>query len=850
MDNDALQASNVGPPRGVVTFVLVGGKESKLSAFDGYCIYSNFRERLEIFPIPSEAVKAAVAVVAKMPTENFAGVFTAEFDPEDPQKMLEHARGIASTCQPGQVAAALITRELSRISLSEDYEFHSLGAMPIGTGSIEHLFLVSHATLPFRQDEPPIPEPVRRHNCFIGRTRELEEIRRLMDLSRIVSVVGPSGLGKSAILQRLVTEIDGDFTDGVAKLDLSPLAQPALVEPTLVRALEAPKLAGEKHLEALTTFLRPRRFLLVLDNVEHLLGEVRRIVSALTDACPELAVLIGSHRPLRLTGESPYRLEGLEVPSFAEDWRAMRDYDAIALFVDRAQFVNTRFCLTSENASDIATLCQRLDGIPLAIELAASKTKILSPKQIVGRLDECRFALLKDKEATSSRPARHRTLESTVDWGYQHLREEGRILLRRLSVFVGAFTFDQAVQVCSDARLSRDATLSSLEELLDGSMIAESSTSGTEKRFHLLETIRAYARERLRKAGEETAMKKRHREWCARFAAEANANLSGREQALWLSRLDASYEDIRSVIEWHLGTKGDGKTATKMLMDINMYFFHRLCLREGLSITTKVVNSPATQTAPLWARACNLASVFATRTAEQELARAFAVRSITTARRNKDYAVVARARNSLAFIAQDMGRLARARRHFLGSLALLREINEIGTSSRLLINVASLETTMGLIVEAREHLSEAEILLKDDPEPAIRASLHHNGAHLAIAEKMPLRVLSHTREAISLSEQIGSVSGIVIGLRNAAYAYDLLGNYETAALFIGASQSLRRNLEQRSFEYEAEAFRALTWRVTEAVGIEDYRAFLFEGAHLMIPEVLKILDDTLNAAIR
>jgi len=844
-DSGTLQEMLIG---GIVTFVFVGAKNGEPPDFGGQLISHSSEGRTAIFARPADGIVAAVAAVAMSADNYFAGVSTGEYQPGQVSESVRRVGEIAAVGQAGQVVVSMVTRELARLALPVEYEFHSMGAMPSLSSVSEILLLVEHPLLPLNKLADSVHEPARRRNRFIGRRRELDEIRKLLDAYRIVSILGHSGLGKSALLSRLISEIDGEFTDGVAKLDLSPMTQAALVEPALIRLLEAPKLAGEDHLEALKAYLGPRRFLLVLDNGEHLVTEVRRIAAALVEACPDVAILIGSRRALRLSDEHRYHLEGLEVPSIAEDWRVMRDYDAVALFADRAQAVDGRFCLTAENSADVANLCRRLDGNPLAIELAASKTKALSPKQILGRLDEYRFELLKDTDA--SRPDHQKNLEATIRLGYVSLREESQALLRRLSVFLGAFTVDQAIQVCTDAQLTPQNVLASFEEFVDGSMLNSSPTSGSEKRFQMPETIRAFARDRLREKRESETFLARHRQWGIAFAAQAEAGLAGREQSWWLSQLDACYDDIRSIIEWQLTRRGDATVAIRMLLSIYPFFFARQFLHEGLRLTAKVVKVPSAEESPELARALNLASIFATRVSDEESARAFAILSVMHARKGKNLSLLARSRNSLAFIAQDAGRLNRARRHFLGAAAAFRKLGESVFEVRSLINLSSLETTMGLLEQARAHLEESSEPLKAIEDPTLRASFLQNAAHLSLAERMPVRALGYLKQTIELHAETQDIDGLATCLRNCAYAHEMLGYFDETAMFIGAAKGLGKRVEQHAFDYEAEAFRAVTWRTTQALGQADFAALSLEGSRLRIPELLAKLIDTLNAIFK
>lgn len=823
---------------GLATFVLLGTRYENVPEFGGHTILENATERIAAFPLPAHAVQAAVAAVAKAPDLRYAAVATEVFDPEDPQHAVRQVKAIAEFAQRGQIVVSLASHELARHSLPADYRFDSLGAVAVSTGSVEHLFFATHPMLAMRETRPAPRVATRRTTLFVGRERELAEIRRQMDLSRIVTVTGSAGIGKSSLLQRLITEIDTEFPDGVGKIDLSLVSQPAFIAPTLVRLLETPKLAGEEHLEALVAYLRPRRFLLVFDNAEQMIGEVRKIVTTLIDACPDLGILVGSQKSLRVAGEARYRLEGMDRPAVAEDARAMQDYDAVALFVDRAQLVDTTFLLTPENAADIAALCERLDGIPLALELAAAKTKLLSPKQILGRLND-RFLLLKDS-------ASGKTLLATVDLGYTHLREDDQILLQRLSVFSGAFTVDQATELFADERLDEASVLAAFEELVDSSMVATSTLSGGPKRFHLTETIRLYAREKLKAAGEQAKFHQRYLQWCDRFTQKVESELTGPDQSVWLYHLDASYQDVRSAIQYHLTRKGNPAIAIRMLLAMHRYFFMRHYLSEGFRLTTMVADSPSAQKMAGIARVHNLASALANWIGDDESARKYAVQSMRIARRQKDISGLARAQNSIAFIADAAGQLPKARRHLLGAMAAFKELGEESLLLRVLLNVSIIETTMGLVDAAREHLLEGEALLAKDPEPFLRAYFHQNYAHLCLAENIPIRALKNCLDALLVLQEFPNPASTGICMRNISSAFDLMGRHSDSARYLGAAAEFERTSEQMVVQYDRDRNHALQVKLVRILGEEKALERFEEGTRLTIQDAIQELSRTLG----
>jgi predicted ATPase len=761
---------------------------------------------------PSDAIRAVVAAVAKERGQASAAVMTAELS--DEQTLAARLRSMLGIGAAGSVVASLATRELARASLDAEFRFEDLGTHDL-PGGADRLFEVSHPSLPTQRLTPEAPGWY--PNVFVGRTRELEDLRHRLDHARIVTVVGPSGIGKSALIRRFVSEFGEEFPDGVIEADLGSIGQPSVVVPLLMRLAGAVRLPGESGGDALVAHLRDRRALVVLDNAEGVLPEIQRLVGALVKGAPNVAILIGSQRATRLPGEARLKVEGLETPSPFEDWRAIQEYDAIALFVDRAQLVEPKFKLTAANAQDVARLCESLDGIPLAIEMAAAKVSILSPKQILGRLDY-RFQLLTDD--SPGRPKRHRTLRATIDWGYEQLRPEAKVLLRRLSPFSGAFSLDEASAVAVDeTKLTEETIFGAFDELVESSMLTPSSLGGGEKRFYLPETVQIYAKEKLRQAGEDREVAARHREWCIEVARGAAKGLVGPEQLEWLHRLDAGYEDLRLLIEREAGYRGDAQLAMELLVSIANYFFHRTYLGEGLRLCDLILKTPKARSRPLYGRILNLAAALSMRLGDLVDARRYALRSHRIFRRKGDVSMAAAARTTLALIAQECDHPSRARRHYLSAAASFRRIQEEGRLMTVLVNLVGNETDLE-IEEALLHAEEAERLLARHPNPVLEAYLNQNRAHLELRRNDPARALELTRRAAEFVVSSGDQTAIGTCWRNAAYSLERLDRPVATAYFIGAVRRTARSGESHLRGRYRESWMDLTERTKKSLGSE------------------------------
>lgn len=388
--------------------------------------------------------------------------------------------------------------------------------------------------------EPPATGAVRhnlpfRRSSFVGRGPEREALAGLLDAARLVTVTGPAGVGKTRLTLEVATATLGRFRDGTFLVELAPLREAALVLPAVAKVLDVAVAPTGDPLEPLGAFLADREILLVLDNVEHL-PEAAPDVSRLLDAAPDLTVLATSRAPLRIDGEHEFPLGALDTGESS---------DAVRLFVDRARAADPAF--RAEDAASIAAVVRRLDGLPLAIELAAARTKVLAPADLLARLDR---HLALDVPGPVDAPERHRTLRDAIAWSHDLLDDAPATLLARLAVFAGAFDVRAAERIVSGDPV-RDV-VDDLATLVDHSLV-QRAVEPDGIRFRLLETVREFAQERLEARGELAEFRARHAEALAALAEEAEPHLVGEEQPAWFRRLEARLDDIRVALRWSLG---------------------------------------------------------------------------------------------------------------------------------------------------------------------------------------------------------------------------------------------------------------------------------------------------------
>jgi predicted ATPase/DNA-binding CsgD family transcriptional regulator len=409
-------------------------------------------------------------------------------------------------------------------------------------------------------------------SSFVGRRAELAQVRRLLSGSRVVTLLGPGGVGKTRLALRAAADLRRSFPDGVTMADLAPVSDPATVVAQVAGALDVRDLSGQWLPTRIAEVVADRQVLLVLDNCEHLRDAAAVLVDALVTACPRLRVLATSRVPLDVDGEALLTVPPLPLPSAGG-----ASGDAVRLLVERATAAVPDLSVRPEDAVVLADVCRRLDGLPLAIELAAVRLRTLGPAELLARLDD-RFDLLTRTGAAV--PGRHRTLRATMQWSADLLGEHERALWRRASVFAGEFDLAAAEAVCADAELPPGEVLTALGRLVDASLLQPVPASGV-RRFRMLESVRAYGRELLAASGEERRLRLRHRDWCAGLAAAASASYVGPGQVAALDALAAVHAELGEALGASLHVPDDAERGLALAGDLWLYWDARGHLGEG-----------------------------------------------------------------------------------------------------------------------------------------------------------------------------------------------------------------------------------------------------------------------------
>jgi predicted ATPase/DNA-binding SARP family transcriptional activator len=438
-------------------------------------------------------------------------------------------------------------------------------------------------------------------STFVGREKELGEVKELLGEQRLLTLTGPGGCGKSRLALAVAMEVVEGFGGGVWWVELASLFDPDLVPQAVASTLGVREVPGLPLSELLVEHLEARRALVILDNCEHLIEACAALADALLRSCPELRIVATSQEALSIAGERAWLVPSLSLPD--EDPRRLPpleelvSYEAVRLFLERAEDVSSGFALTAQNAPAVAQVCRRLDGIPLAIELAAARARVLTVEQIAERLDD-RFRLL----TTGSRMAlpRHRTLRATIGWSYDLLSGDERALFRRLGVFAGGFALGAVEAVCVGEDLEEDEVLDLLSHLVDKSLVVVQERGG-EARYRLLETVRQYGWEKLKEAGEEEAVRRRHAMFFLALAEEVepkiepNVNIADRRA--WLGRLEVEHDNLRAALRW--AQEGSPQTGLLLANALYWLWYHRGYLSEGRgSYERALAGAPAALTSP------------------------------------------------------------------------------------------------------------------------------------------------------------------------------------------------------------------------------------------------------------
>ena len=616
-------------------------------------------------------------------------------------------------------------------------------------------------------------------SSFVGRRAELARVRGLLAESRLVTLVGPGGVGKTRLALRAADELRRSFPDGVALVDLTAVPDPALVAARVAAAFDVRDSTGRWLPASLADVLGERRVLLVLDNCEHLRDACAVLLDALTAACPGLSVLATSRTPLDLPGEALCAVPPLPVGTGTE---------SVTLLRERARAAAPHLVLTPQDDDTLAGLCRRLDGIPLAIELAAVRLRTLTPAELLDRLDD-RFGLL--RRAGPAGPDRHRTLRATMEWSAGLLDERERLLWARAAVFAGGFDLTVAEVVCADDRVPEDDLLDALGALVDASLLTV-TRDGTGSRFGMLETVRAFGRDLLEASGQANAVRRRHRDWCARLVADAAADFLGPGQVAAFDRLAAVHAELDGAVEHCLRTPGEESAGLVIVADAWLYWAARGHLGEGRRRLDQLLRAvPAT--CPERARGLVVAGYLALVATDPQTAVPLLEEAVRDARALALPAVAALATQYLGQAALFRGDLSAADRLLRAAAA---EHGAVGAPTG-----AFCWADVGVVALLAGDLGSADAAfgtsLATAADPWTRSHALWGQGLVRLAGGDPGAAGCLEEQALRLMREVDDRSGVALCVTALGWTAAARGDAETAARLAGAADAVWRSVPAR-----------------------------------------------------
>ena len=664
-----------------------------------------------------------------------------------------------------------------------------------------------------RLHAPPTNNLPRQLTTFVGRERELVEVQRLLERGSLLTLTGAGGCGKTRLALRVAAELLDRFPGGVWFVELASLTDASLVPAAAATTVGVKEEPGRPLVRSLIERLEARRVLLLLDNCEHLLAAVGELVRALLQACPDLKIIATSREGLGIAGETGWRVPSLSMPDPSGSATAAQiaDCEAVRLFVERAAAVQPGFVLTDSAAPHGARICARLDGIPLAIELAAARVKVLSAEQISAKLSD-RFRLLVGGSRTALE--RHQTLRAAIDWSYGLLSEPERRVLRALSVFAGGCTLDAAVAVCGGDEFD---ALDVLTHLVDKSLvIAQEDPTTRQVRYRLLETVRQYAREKLHSEGSAEPQARqfceRHAMFYVELSGRAEPELFGKDQQSWLERLDAEHENLLAALEWCAGAAGpheaDAPDAAAAAMwaerglrlagASGRFWNTRGHLAAGrAAVRLALERDTAAAPTPARAKALNAAGSAAYLQGDFPAAQRFWEDALAIHRHLGNQRAMAGALNNLGLIAESRGDYPRGRTLYEEALAINRDLGNRPWEAININNLGNIAWNERDYPAARDCYERALAINRELGNRGAEAQNLNNLGSAARESGDDVTARAHYREALRIKRELGDRRGIAVTLGQLGLVAASQGDLATSGKIISDALLMRRELGDR-----------------------------------------------------
>jgi predicted ATPase/DNA-binding CsgD family transcriptional regulator len=665
----------------------------------------------------------------------------------------------------------------------------------------------------------------------VGRRHDLAEVERLLKVARLVTLTGAGGVGKSRLAVRVASRRQRAFRHGTWLVELAGVRDPRLVAHAVAEALPIGEQTGRALPAILADFLRDRHLLLILDNCEHVSDACATLAASMLRAAADLRIVATSREPLGILGEHLWPVAPLEMPGpdHVLPTRTGDGYPALLLFLDRATAVEPRFALTPDNQGEVVRICRRLDGIPLAIELAAVRMRSMSVAQLSARLDD-RFALLA-RGNRAPRPGHHETLDAAIRWSYELCSPPAQLLWARLSVFAGSLDAAAAQTVCPGGELSAGDMRVGLDDLVDKSVLLREEYAG-HVRYRLLETLREYGNHRLREVGGEAALRRAHRDFYLGLAEQLSADWFGPDQLEWHARLRAEHDNLRGAMEYCLCEPGQTRAGMRLATGLWFYWASGAHLREGRYWMDRFL---AADPRPSPERIVLLAEAGRIALAQGDLAAAetMLVEARALARQHGDDAGYARATQHLSWAVGMQGKHAMQRTYSEEALAWYADQfppDPLHHFARL--RQATFEAFSGDAHRGLELCDQCRVVSEQHGELWVQ-SYAHNGIAYAMWRLGRLdEARRHAHEGLRIKRQFADALGIAVAIELLAWIAARKGQARRGATLLGTAAEVWRSFGVRTLgpQLESESHAACEIQLRQELGTAGFEAAVTAGA--------------------
>ncbi len=712
---------------------------------------------------------------------------------------LARTQRVMSAAYGGQIIISNDAFEIKRDIVSEEISFRDLGNRRL-KDLIQpmNLFQVISADIP--ADFPPLKTLDARPNnlrvqltSFIGREKEMKEIKKLLSDTRLLTLLGPGGTGKTRLSLQVSADLIDEFANGVYISELATISDPAFILQNVIDSLQVKEEPGRSLYETLTDYLREKEMLIILDNCEHLINECSDLAEKLLQNCPGIKIIATSREALNCSGEQTYRLPSLTVPdkSIVNTPEQLTQFESVRLFIERALSVNHNFRVNNANAPALAGICSRLDGIPLAIELAAARTKVLSVEKIYERLDN-RFNFLTGGSRTAL--PRQQTLKALIDWSYDLLSEKEKKLWSRLSVFKDGWTLESAEVICSDELLTEGEILDLLSQLVEKSIIIYNEVK---ERYSILETIKQYGEEKLKESDETEKFYLKHLDHFTELTSMSKFKLSGKTNLEYLDKMETEHNNFISAIEWsvHNGKKEKGSLIAS---ELGHFWITRGHYLTGLKLLQSLLNDVSGINKNTISKLLNVAGNLNIVQGKYEKAMAYYERGLSLSREIQNKNEIAISLIGIGNTEAETGNFEKAQSYFEESLKVSRDCNFYSGITFSLNNLGNVALIQGNFKLAEKYTKESlEMNRKSQNKHDIAFSLDTMGN--IMTEKGNLELAQeYLEESLKITREIGDKSGIAYSLMNLSGISNRNGNQEQALSYLEESLRLRIELDDKT----------------------------------------------------